>query len=536
MFFALLTLLTAISLAAVAGWFSIVGFMTIYAGAPFYALVMGAVTEVAKLVTTSWLYRNWQYTNWKLKLPLLYFTLALMTATSIGVFGFLSKAHIEQGADKIDNSSKIETLQFQIDREKALIADNEKVIAQLDATVNSFLGRERADRALAVRRSQAKQRDELRKDSAAAQKRIDELSAEKFKLESEVRKLQLEVGPIRYIAEMIYGVEENSTKNIEAAVRIFTLLLVSTLDPLAVILLVAANHTLLRLKREKEEKKGLPASHRAELSSNGRFTSHKEENHKGITKNYKQGSESENTLPIHERSNTSEMPEIPKEISKETDEFINEKEEVIDEGKGGILHEETQEKALDQETSKKESIGERKSDNGNKVAKVHEEVSVGDAGLEKFFNTGNIYPTNFVHSPSITKIEKDTKITDSDETQPVIAEKIHSSGEKLTKPWAQQETVLRELLGNVQHFIPKRIDEEEKRDLHESDKKVSAISEKSSGSTKKETEEVSKERQDKTEEKGTSSESFIKSTMSDTDTSYKYPKTLGWLEEFRGKK
>src|SRR5574337_262104 len=254
MIFAILTLLSALSLAATAGWFSIVGFMAIYAGAPIPALIMGAVTEAAKLVTVSWIYRNWEYSDWKLKLPLIYFTIALMTATSIGVFGFLSKAHLEQGSGTIDNSAKIEQLNYQINREKSLIADNEKVIGQLDATVNSFLGKDRTDRSLTVRKSQAPQRKQLRDENDAAQKRIDTLSAEKFTLESEVRKMQLEVGPIRYIAELFYGVEENATKNIEAAVRIFTLLIVSTLDPLAVILLIAANHTLMRLKNEKIEK------------------------------------------------------------------------------------------------------------------------------------------------------------------------------------------------------------------------------------------------------------------------------------------
>lgn len=253
MIFALLTLLTALSLAAVAGWFSIAGFMAIYAGAPLAALIMGTVTECAKLVTVSWLYRNWAYASWKLKAPLIYFTMALMVATSIGVFGFLSKGHLEQGASTINNTSRIETLNYQIEREKSLIADNEKVIAQLDATVNSFLGKDRTDRSLAVRKSQAPQRKQLRDESDAAQKRIDVLTTEKFKLESEIRSLQLEVGPIRYIAELFYGAEENSSKNIEAAVRIFTLLIVSTLDPLAVILLIAANHTLLRLKSEKEK-------------------------------------------------------------------------------------------------------------------------------------------------------------------------------------------------------------------------------------------------------------------------------------------
>ena len=246
--FAFITLLTALLLASVAGWFSIVGFMTIYAGAPMYAMIMGVVTECAKLVTTSWLYRNWKYANWKLKLPLIYFTIALMSATSIGVFGFLSKAHLEQGASTIDNSSKIQRLADQISREESTIRDNEKIIGQLDATIDSFLGKDRTDRSLAVRKSQAPQRKQLRDDIILSQSKIDTLTEEKSILESEIKKLQLEVGPIRYIAELFFGVEQDSTKNIESAVKIFTLLLVSTLDPLAIILLIAANHTILRLK------------------------------------------------------------------------------------------------------------------------------------------------------------------------------------------------------------------------------------------------------------------------------------------------
>lgn len=255
MIFAFLTLLSALSLATVAGWFSIIGITTIYAGAPLHALIMGIVLECGKLVTTSWLYRNWEHSSLKLKIPLIIFTLTLMLTTSIGVFGFLSKSHLEQNAGTIDNGGKIERLDQQISREKSTIADSDKVISQLDATINSFIGKDRADRALAVRRSQASQRKELRSSIDAAQKRIDEYSDEKLKLESEVRKLQLEVGPIRYIAELMYGNETDSGKNIESAVKIFTLIIVSTLDPLAVILLVAANHTLLNLtnKTKKEE-------------------------------------------------------------------------------------------------------------------------------------------------------------------------------------------------------------------------------------------------------------------------------------------
>ena len=265
MTFALLTLLSALSLAAVADWFSIIGFMAIYAASPLHALIMGIVLALAKLVTTSWLYRNWKFINWRLKFPLIGFVLALMIATSIGTFGFLSKAHLEQTGGTIDNGAKVERLEQQITREKSVIADDEKVITQLDATINSYIGKDRTDKSLAVRKSQTPQRKQLRDDIDASQKRIDTFSDEKLKLQSEVRKQQLDVGPIRYIAELFYGVAADAGKNIEAAVRIFTLLIVSTLDPLAVILLVAANHTLLRLRDEKkkydsEEIDGVPKS------------------------------------------------------------------------------------------------------------------------------------------------------------------------------------------------------------------------------------------------------------------------------------
>jgi hypothetical protein len=253
MIFALLTLLAALGLAGVAGWFSIIGIMSIYAGAAIHALIMGTVLEGGKLVTISWLYRNWDFANWKLKAPLVIFTLTLMLANGIGVFGFLSKAHLEQGVGTIDNGAKIERLDQQIAREKSTIDDDQKVITQLDNTINSYLGKDRADRSVFIRKSQAPQRKQLRDDIDASQKRIDDYSDQKLKLQSEVKKMQLDVGPIRYIAELIYGTNGDADKNIESAVRIFTLIIVSTLDPLAVILLIAANHTLLRRQREKEQ-------------------------------------------------------------------------------------------------------------------------------------------------------------------------------------------------------------------------------------------------------------------------------------------
>jgi hypothetical protein len=252
MIFPILTLLSALGLAVVADWFSITGLVAILAGSPISAIVLGVTLALGKLVSTSWLYRNWNDAPWQIKAPLIYFTLALMLITSMGVFGFLSKSHLEQSAPTLDNSAKVERINQQLEHEKNLIADNDKVISQLDATVNSLIGKDKADRALAVRRSQDSQRKQLKKDSEEIQKTIEELSSEKFKLESEVRKLQIEVGPIRYIAQLIYGQEANDNSSLESAVRMFTLLIVSTLDPLAIILLIAANYSLKKLEDEKK--------------------------------------------------------------------------------------------------------------------------------------------------------------------------------------------------------------------------------------------------------------------------------------------
>jgi hypothetical protein len=250
----IITLLTALALASVAAWFSIIGFTTIYAGAITAAIVMGIVAECGKVVATSWLYRNWEFTSWLLKVPLTFFILVLMIITSLGVFGFLSKAHLDQGAGTINNAARIEQLDYQISREQLLIEDAEKVIAQLDSAVNALVDAKRIDRSISLRRSQAATRQQLREDISFAQERINQLNQEKFSYESEIRNLELEIGPVKYIAELIYGNQEINKDITKSAVQLFTLLIVITLDPLAIFLLIASNQSMLRSRKEKVNK------------------------------------------------------------------------------------------------------------------------------------------------------------------------------------------------------------------------------------------------------------------------------------------
>lgn len=192
--------------------------------------------------------------------------MVLALITSLGVFGFLSKAHLEQAKPAGNNVAKIERIDLQITREKRTIQDSEKIIAQLDQTVQVLMDNQRIrgpDGALAVRRSQQTERDNLSSTINAAQEKIDKLEDEKFELNVAVRDLQLEVGPIKYVAALIY---EDAESNLENAVRIVILLLVVVFDPLALCLVIASLKAreieyaeLERKTLEKKEAKLEPA-------------------------------------------------------------------------------------------------------------------------------------------------------------------------------------------------------------------------------------------------------------------------------------
>ena len=188
MFFIALLLLSALAVSTVAGYFSIVGLMAIFPAAAEPILAMGVVLEVAKLVTASWLYRYWSKTALAMKA---YFTLAviiLSVITSMGIFGFLSKAHLEHSVSTGDNSLQIARLDRRIETEQRRIADAETVLAQLDDTVQTLIDYDRIrgdDGAIATRESQSAEREELNASIDAAVAAIDALSEEKLVLETE---------------------------------------------------------------------------------------------------------------------------------------------------------------------------------------------------------------------------------------------------------------------------------------------------------------------------------------------------------------
>lgn len=255
MFFGIITLLTGLALSAVAAWFAIEGIMAIFAGMAIYGMVMGIVIEAGKVVGVTWIYRHWHLKT-KLKLIMIPFVLVAMMLTSMGIFGLLSKAHLEQTAPVSNNTVVIERLDKRIAREKQEIADAEAIIAQLDATVQTLIDYDKISHpktgAIAVRKQQQAQRDQLKEIIDSSYDDIDKLEDQRLELNQELNALALEVGPVKYIAAIIY---EDPQTHFEEAVRFVIIAFIFVFDPMAIMLLMAGNYTLMgRVVAQPDEK------------------------------------------------------------------------------------------------------------------------------------------------------------------------------------------------------------------------------------------------------------------------------------------
>ena len=244
--FSNLTLLVALTLSTIAAWYSIIGLTTIFAGAVVPVIIMGSALELAKITATVWLRKYWHRAGWLIKLYLVPAVMAIALITSMGIFGFLSKAHMDQGVTSGDVQAKIAIYDEKIKTAKENIDVNRKALKQMDEAVDQVMGRSTdekgADKAVAIRRGQAKDRQRLLQEISAEQKTITQLTEERAPIAAEVRKVEAEVGPIKYIAALLYG--DNPDANIlERAVRWVIILLVIVFDPLALMLVLAANQS-----------------------------------------------------------------------------------------------------------------------------------------------------------------------------------------------------------------------------------------------------------------------------------------------------
>lgn len=230
----LLPLLTALGLSSVAAFYSVIGLAQIFPGSFWPIVIMGSILEAAKLVTVSWLYNNWKKTNMLMKTYFLIATVLLMMITSMGIFGYLSRAHIESNIVVGANSVQLKTIETQ-----------EKIV------------KERLDYLLKRAGDPATASKKIDRQIQETQSELKRLSTEKLPLMTEENKLSAEIGPIKYIAEMVY--EKEDPAFIDKAVRLVILVIIIVFDPLAVLLLIAANQSLRQQKqslfRRKERKK-----------------------------------------------------------------------------------------------------------------------------------------------------------------------------------------------------------------------------------------------------------------------------------------
>ena len=244
MLFGSLIMLVAITISAIAAWYSVAGLTAIFSAAVIPVIIMGGALEAGKLVATVWLHNNWRRAGWAFKTYLIPAIVFLMLLTSMGIFGFLSKAHSDQSLVTGDAVSKVAIYDEKIATERENVAQAKKALEQMNAQVDQMLGRtdtERGtERAVVIRKQQAKERAALQTEIAKSQKIIQQLQAERAPFAAEARKVEAEVGPIKYIAALIYG--DNPDQNIlERAVRWVIILIVIVFDPLALTLILAAN-------------------------------------------------------------------------------------------------------------------------------------------------------------------------------------------------------------------------------------------------------------------------------------------------------
>ena len=255
----LLTFVTSLAIAAVAAWYSIIGLTTIFSAAVIPIIIMGIVLEIGKLVAAAWVYNHWRETSILLRTYLVSAIVVLMLITSMGIYGFLSKSHIDAGINTGEISVKIERVENRIASEQRQIDRAEKNILEMDTTLEKTEYGFFDDSRLEERKRQSVEREQLNSIITKSENSIDDLLDKKSEYELEVKNFEVEVGPIKYIAALIYG--DEATNYLDNTVRYVILLLIFVFDPLAVLLLISANMSYRKeLGLYPPEEKGLPVN------------------------------------------------------------------------------------------------------------------------------------------------------------------------------------------------------------------------------------------------------------------------------------
>ena len=248
--------LSALLLSSVSEYFSIVGLITLFPTVPIPIAVMGVALGIGKLVSASFLYKEWEKINILLKSYLILAVVILSCITSLGIFGYLSKAHMDQNAPSTELMAKVELITEKIKSHKENIDATRKTLKQLDEAVNQIMGRSTdekgAEKSVSVRRSQQKERTLLLAQIETEQKEINNLNELLAPISSEVRKIESEVGPIKYIAAFFYG--DTDPTILEKSVTWVIIILILVFDPLAILLVISANISMKNAKTKRPSK------------------------------------------------------------------------------------------------------------------------------------------------------------------------------------------------------------------------------------------------------------------------------------------
>ena len=250
MFFGLLTLLVALAISTVAAYYSIVGLMAIFAGAKLAIAVMGVVLEIGKLVVASWTFTNWKTSPRTLRFYFILSVVVLMFITSLGIFGFLSRAHIEQSSPTLLLEERIDRIDLKVEQKTGQIQRYQGRLDTLDDALQRYIELGAISKGLRKIGEMDNETSLLKTKIEGLENEIDDLTDKKYGLKTKVNLAEVEVGPIRYVASMLY--DEVNDSQLEEAVRWIIILLIFVFDPLAVMLVIAANILLRDYRRERK--------------------------------------------------------------------------------------------------------------------------------------------------------------------------------------------------------------------------------------------------------------------------------------------
>lgn len=245
MLFIGLLLLSALMVSAVAGFFSISGLVAIFPAAATSIAIMGASLELAKLTAASWLYRNWKTAPILMKS---YFTVAVVVLsliTSMGIMGYLSRAHVQNDSVGATQALMIEQLVYQKTAEETKIKNAQTQLNNMDRITSTGNA---ADSNFIMSR-QKNARTNINEEIATSYKTIADIQTKLLPLQQQAVKLESEVGPLKYVAQLLYNTD--GAAGVDKAVRLIIISLIFVFDPLAILLVVAANISILQMTRTK---------------------------------------------------------------------------------------------------------------------------------------------------------------------------------------------------------------------------------------------------------------------------------------------